>query len=220
MSDRPALDDAIPRPAGFSTPAARLDPVRQEVAATAARLIAESGLDYASAKRKAVQVLFATGSVPRGGVPDTAEIDAALREHLDLFDDDHPARVRRMREAALSLMAVLADCRPYLTGGVWKGIVAEHAPIHLQAFVDDAKDVQIGLLNRGLRVEVGEAPHFRGNDMRPTVEALAFEWQGEPVVLSLYPRDDLRGALKGVPAERGDAAAVERLLAGHAGVRS
>jgi hypothetical protein len=31
-------------------------------------------------------------------------------------------------------------------------------------------------------------------------------------MLSLYTQDDLRGALRGVPAERGDAAGVARLL--------
>ena len=38
-------------------------------------------------------------------------------------------------------------------------------------------------------------------------------WRGEPVMLSLYPQDDLRGALRGTPAERGDANGVARLLA-------
>jgi hypothetical protein len=37
-------------------------------------------------------------------------------------------------------------------------------------------------------------------------------WRGEPVMLSLYPFDDLRGALRGVPSERGDASCVARLL--------
>ena len=49
------------------------------------------------------------------------------------------------------------------------------------------------------------------------IEALMTTWRGEPVLLSLYPLDDLRGALRGTPAERGDAAGVERLLAGTPG---
>lgn len=204
--------DPIPRPPGTGRPAPSADPVRREVALATARLVAEAGLDYGSAKRRAIDELFEGGSVPRGALPDTAEIDDALREHLALFDDGHPARVARMRAVALALMQRLAAFQPYLTGAVWKGIVAEHAPIHIQLFHDDVKDVEIRLLNEGLQFEAGEVPHFRAGPGRTDVEALTMTWRDEPVLLSLYASDDLRGALRGVPSERGDADAVERLL--------
>jgi hypothetical protein len=204
--------EPIPRPPGSSGAVPAADPLRREVALAAARWVAEAGLDYGSAKRRAVDELFDGGSVPRGALPDTAEIDEALREHLALFDDGHPARVARMRGVALALMRRLEEFRPYLTGAVWKGIVADHAPIHIQLFHDDVKDVGIRLLNDGMRFEAGEVPHFRGGPGRSDVEALTMTWRDEPVLLSLYGSDDLRGALRGVPAERGDAEAVERLL--------
>jgi hypothetical protein len=217
MPERPCAPpfptDPVPRPPGTPEATAAGDPLRLEIAAAAARLIADGGLDYGSAKRKAVQQLLDGDAPPRGAMPDNAEVDAALREHLALFDEDHPARVARMRRVALALMHALADYRPYLTGAVWKGIVAEHAPIHLQLFHDDVKAVAIGLLNDGLDFEVGEVAHFRGDGGRPDVEALMLTWRGEPVMLSLYPQNDLRGALRGVPADRGDAGALERLLA-------
>jgi hypothetical protein len=221
MSDAPAFQDRIPRPPGtpgaFGAPS-RSDPLRQEIAAVAARLIAEAGLDYRSAKRKAAQQVLDDGrgtmsTLPRGALPDNAEVDLALREHLALFDDGHPARVARMRAAALTLMRRLEAFQPYLTGAVWKGIVAEHAPIHLQLFHDDVKDIEMRLLDDGLTFEVGEVPHFRGDGARADIEALMLTWHGEPAMLSLYSQDDLRGALRGVPAERGTAAEVERLLA-------
>ena len=218
MPDAPAFSDRIPRPPGTPDAAPSGDPLRLEIAAIAARLIAETGLDYRSAKRKAAQQAFDDGrsanpAVPRGVMPDNAEVDMALREHLALFDEGHPARVARMRIAALSLMRRLEAFRPYLTGAVWKGIVAEHAPIHLQLFHDDSKDVAMRLLDDGIDFEVGEVPHFRGDGARAEVEALMLTWRGEPVMLSLYPQDDLRGALRGVPADRGTAAEVERMLA-------
>jgi hypothetical protein len=210
----PSPPDPIPRPPGTpAVPPGGGDPLRREIAVAAARLIADGGLDYGSAKRKAVQQLLDGDAPPRGAMPDNGEVDEALREHLALFDDGHPARVARMRRVALALMRELADYGPYLTGAVWKGIVSEHAPIHLQLFHDDVKDVEMRLLNDGVDFEVGEVPHFRGDGGRGDVEALMTTWRGEPVMLSLYPRDDLRGALRGVPAERGDAAGVERLLA-------
>jgi hypothetical protein len=207
---------AIPRPAGLDAALrdalADADPARRELADAAARWVADGGLDYGSAKRRAVLDRYGhERAAPRGALPDNLAIDAALDEHLALFDDEHAARVQRMRGTALALMRRLQAYAPYLTGAVWKGIVAEHAPIHLQLFHDDTKDVQASLIDDGIDFRADELPHLRGDGQR-RVEALGFEWQGEPVVLSLYRHDDLRGALRGVPAERGDAETVARLI--------
>jgi hypothetical protein len=179
--------------------------LRREIAATAAGLIADGGLDYASAKRKAARQLLGDSGSTKASMPDNDEVDAALREHLTLFDDDHAPRVARRRQAAAALMRRLAAFRPFVTGAVWKGIVAEHAPIHLQLFYDNPKDVAIHLLNDGIRFDVETTPHFR-DPRRDDVEALVFWWHDEPVLLSLYDEDDLRGALRAgaAGAERGD----------------
>ncbi len=185
--------------------------LRREIAAVAARLVADSGLDYASAKRKAARQILGRESDARGRMPDNDEVDAALLEHLTLFDDEHDARVARRRRAAVSLMMLLEPFAPYLTGGVWKGIVAEHAPIHVQVFHDNAKEVEIALLDARVAFEVGELPHLGGVG---EVEALGFDWRGEPVIVSLYETDAVRAGQRtrgGVP-ERGDLAAVRRLL--------
>jgi hypothetical protein len=187
-----------------------VEALRGEVAATAARLIAEGGLDYASAKQKAVRQVFGASGVPRGVMPDNEAIDEALREHLDLFDPQHGARLTRRREVAIDLMEKLAPFRPYLTGAVWKGVVAEHAPIHLQLFHDNPKDVEIELLNRGVSFEVGTMPSFRQASV--DVETISFWYRREPVLLSLYAEDDLRGALRAATGDlpqRGDRAALQ-----------
>ncbi|MEK9720525.1 MAG: UDP-N-acetylmuramate--alanine ligase [Quisquiliibacterium sp.] len=183
---------------------------RREIAALAARLIADSGLDYRSAKARAVRELFGTRP-PRGAVPDNDLVDEALREHLELFDQEHPARVKRLREVALDLMDKLAQFRPLVTGAAWKGIVAEHAPLHLQVFHENPKEVQYWLLDRNIRFEVDLIEHFRARDQ---VEALMFEWRGESVLLSVYGYDDLRGALKpgASGAQRGDREALEKKM--------
>ena len=175
---------------------------RQEVAAIAARLIADAGLDYRSAKARAARELFGNRA-PRGAIPDNDEVDEALREHLELFDDEHPARVQRLRRVALDLMDKLEQFRPFVTGAAWKGIAAEHAPVHLQLFHDNPKEVEYWLLDRKIAFDVDTIEHFHGRD---DVEELMFEWQGEAVLLSLYDYDDLRGALKAGPrgAQRGD----------------
>lgn len=191
------------------------DSLRLEIAAAAARLIADSGLDYGAAKLKAARQVLGGASAPRGAMPDSDEIDHALREHLELFDPDHGERLARRREVAVEWMTRLAHFQPYLTGAVWKGICADHAPIHLQLFHDNAKEVEMQLLDDRLRFDVATLPHFR--DPRESVEALAFEWRGEPVLLSLYSVDDLRGALRRGPsgvAERGDLGALRERMEG------
>lgn len=186
--------------------------LRQAIAAAAARLIADDGLDYGSAKQKAAREVAGGDRLPRNTLPDNDEIDTALREHLALFDDAHPARLARMRAVALELMRALADFQPMATGAVWKGIATEHAPIHLQLFHDNPKDVEIALLNEGVDFEVSTVPHFRSGT---GVEAIGFWLDDAPVLLSLYAHDDLRGALRSGPdgAERGDRAALLERLA-------
>lgn len=186
---------------------------RREIAVMAAQLIADSALDYREAKRKAARELFGD-DVPRAVMPDNDEIDDALREHLDLFDGTgHAQRVAAMRAAALVLMERLAQFDPHVTGAAWKGIVAEHAMLHLQLFSDSGKEVAIHLLNAGIEPDATEAPHFRGQG---TVEALVFDYRGVPVLLSLYDRDELRGALRpgrqGSP-ERGTRAQLAAMVA-------
>lgn len=183
------------------------DGLRREIAAVAARLIADGGLDYGSAKSKAARELCG-GRAPKGSLPDNDELDQALREHLELFDEGHAARVARMRSKAAALMEQLAAFHPLVTGGVWKGIVTEHAPIHLQLFHDNGKEVHYWLLDHRIDFDSDSVPHFRGQG---EIEAVGFDWQGEPVMLSIYRTDDLRGALRagsGQQPDRGDRAAL------------
>jgi hypothetical protein len=190
------------------------DELRQEVAAVAARLVAESGLDYRSARQKAARQVFGGQTIPRNAVPDDETLEDALREHLALFDPGHAQRLVRRRRVALEWMAVLEPYRPLATGAVWRGLATEQAPIHLQLFHDDPKEIEIELLNRGVRFEVSELPAWRGRD--GTVEALSFIWRGEPVLLSLHDSQALRGALHRDAqgrADRGDRAALLELFA-------
>ncbi len=199
--------------AAMDSPAGARDALRREIAALAARLIADSGLDYGDAKSKAARQVLGEGRIPRNAMPDNDEVDDALREHLALFDDAHPARLARMRRIALAWMDRLADFHPLATGAVWKGIASEHVPIHLQLFADDPKAVAFRLLDAGVDYDVTTVPHFR----RPAdeVEALVFHAHGEPVLLSLYAHDDLRGALRAVDGRvpRGDRDALAALAA-------
>lgn len=182
--------------------------LREEVAATAAQLIADAGLDYGAAKRKAIQIVFGSQQAPRNAMPGNDEIDHALLEHLTLFDEAHDARVRRRREAALELMTLLEAYDLQITGAVWKGIVTEQAAIHLQAFHDNGKEIMLRLLDLGIAVTPVMLPHLKGSG---EVEAMTFWWRNEPVILAAYDAREYRAAPRSPGAqgaERGSRAAL------------
>ena len=167
------------------------DGLRAEIAAAAARMIAEDGSDYGSAKRKAAKQILGDNKVPGDLLPDNSEIEDDVRIYNELFfGDTQPARLLHLRRLALRLMEDLAQFKPHLTGAVLNGTAGEHSDIHLQLFADSAKDVEIYLLNKNVNFEVSESAHFA--DRNKTVEVVSFMWQKEGVHLALYEHDDMR----------------------------
>ncbi|HKU00511.1 MAG TPA: UDP-N-acetylmuramate--alanine ligase [Paraburkholderia sp.] len=173
---------------------------REEIAIAAARLIAEDGLDYATAKRKAARQVVGDTRIEGAWLPDNDQIEDEIREYQALFQGEHqPAILRRLREIALEWMRRLEPFNPFLTGAVLNGTAGEHSDIHLQIFCDNAKDVAIWLLNANVQYDVSETRHFAA---RGYVETFSFMWQPsrdeEPVGIhvALYNTDDLRGAVR------------------------
>lgn len=170
--------------------------MRAEIAATAARMIAQDGADYATARRKAARQVLGVDQPAPNLMPDNMQIEDEVRKYQALFGGPgHAERLRAMRETALQVMDALADFRPYLTGAVLNGTAGEHDDIHLQLFADSAKEVEIFLLNRNVNIEISETPHFKGARHEP-VETVSFLWHKEAVHAELYDFHDLRGALK------------------------
>lgn len=193
--------------------------VREEIAMAAARLIAEEGLDYASAKRKAARQVVGQARVAGEWLPDNDQIEEEIREYQSLFQGDtQPAVLRRLREIALDWMKRLAPFTPYLTGAVLNGTAGEHSDIHLQVFCDNPKEVAIYLLNANVQYDVYETRHFGG---RGDVETLSFLWRARDeetvgIHIALYDTDDLRGAVRADArgrTARAGVGAVEALLA-------
>jgi hypothetical protein len=190
--------------------------LRAEIAARAARLIAEDGADYATAKRKAARLVAGDDPARPNLLPDNAEIEEEVRKYQALFlGDSQPAQLRRLRALALEVMEQLEQFRPYLTGAAMNGTAGEHDDVHLQLFADSAKDVIIFLLDRDVNIEISETPHFKGGRHDP-VETVSFHWRKQQVHAELYEMNDLRGALKpradGRP-QRADINAVRAMLA-------
>ncbi|WP_295995453.1 hypothetical protein [Rugamonas sp.] len=198
-----------------SLPFAEVQLLRAEIAAAAARLIAQDGADYGSAKRKAARQILGESHGNEQLLPDNAQIENEVRLYHALFQaDSQPARLFQLRTVAVQVMEELERFNPFLTGAVLNGTAGPHDDIHLQLFADSAKDVEIYLLNKNLTVDISESPHFKGPRFEP-VETVSFLWRQEGVHAALYDLDDLRGALKarsdGKPL-RADLAGVRALL--------
>lgn len=187
-----------------------------DIAATAARLIVDEGLDYGTAKRRAVHQL---GLPARTRLPDNDEVEAAVREHIALFcADTQPGELQALRRLALDWMERLPTFRPYLTGAVWHGTATRLNDVFLSLFCDDPKSAELALINQGVAFEVGRTTGFRGD----LVDVLSIHAVCVPLQVSVgvhllvYDADHVRGALKADAQgrkPRGDAAAVRALLA-------
>lgn len=173
---------------------------RARIAAAAARLMAEDGIDdFALAKRKAAKQL---GVVDAQALPGNDEIEAELQEYLALYQaEEHPQRIAELREIALGAMRALERFNPYLTGPVLKGIAGPYAEIELQLFPDSVKEVEIFLLDRNLTYDTREGRRYAGDRAR-AVSVLSLTWDGAPLRLSIFDPRDERVALKTSQAGR------------------
>ena len=190
--------------------------LRAQIAANAARLVAQEGADYATARRKAARQVVGVDQPAPNLMPDNIQIEEEVRKYLALFGVPGQAeRLALLRSTALQVMDALADFHPYLTGAALNGTAGEHDDIHLQLFADSAKEVEIFLLNRNVNIEISETPHFRGGRHDP-VETVSFMWHKETIHAELYDNHDLRGALKPRSdgrLQRVDAAGLRALMA-------
>lgn len=186
--------------------------LRREIAALAARMIAEDGIsDYGFAKRKAARQL---GAVNADELPNNAEIEAEVRTYLSVFqDEEHLERQLAMRLAAVEIMRELQPFRPYLTGAVLEGTAGRYSEIEIDLFPESAKEVEIFFLNNSVTYEHREP---RRNQPDAPEAILVFDWDDIPVKLRIYSPDIERLTRRGPHGtrqmERARLAAVEALI--------
>lgn len=192
-----------------------MDSLKSEIAATAARMVVEEGLEYGPAKRRAIKQL---GLNARSALPDNEAVEDSVRDYIALFcADTQPAELAALRKLALTWMERLAQFRPYLGGAVWHGTATRLSDICIQLFCDDSKSAEIALIENGVAYEARTVTGLHGE----AVEALSLSAMsrelGEAVGvhLMIYDHDDVRGALRPDArgrSPRGDIAAVRALL--------
>ena len=186
-----------------------------EIAAAAARLIVEDGMEYGPAKRRAARDLIGG----RRGVelPGNEVVEDEVRAYIELFcADSQPAELAALRRIAATWMERLAAFRPYLSGAVWRGTATRRSSILIDLFCDDSKAAEIALIDQRVDYEVSSREGLRGGEVDVLNLMVAAPELGGPVhiALAVHDWDDLRGALRPDPRGRpwrGDLAALRAL---------
>lgn len=179
----------------------RTDGCRAEIAASAARLVVQDGLDYGPAKRQAAHLL---GLPARVALPDNLEVEDAVFEYIALFcPDTQRQELAALRALAVRWMERLQPFRPYLCASVWHGSATRNSDLRIELFCDDAKSAELALIDMRVRYTPQTVTGWGGE----TVEALCVMDRcpgiDAPVAVHLlvYDHDQLRGALR--PDARG-----------------
>lgn len=170
------------------------DDTRSAIAAHAARLMVQDGIeDYGLAKRKAARQL---GMPDARRLPNNDEIDAARREYQEIYrGEDQGRRIQALRGLALQAMRELAAFDPHLTGSVLSGMAGPYAVIQLQLFADNAKAVELFLIDRKVSYKTGQARLYVGHE--PRVSPLFIIPGGEAEIeLTVFETRDLRSPLR------------------------
>jgi len=192
-----------------------MDMSKREIAAAAARLVVEEGLEYGPAKRRALRDL---GLPQRTALPNNDEVEAEVREYIALYcADTQPGELRALRELALQWMERMAPFRPHVGGAVWHGTATRLSDIYIQLFCDDSKSAEIALIDHHVDYEPRMVTGFHGEQVEALSVHAVSRALGEEIGVHLlvYDLDDLRGALKPDAqgrAPRGDLTALRRLI--------
>ena len=136
----------------------------------AAEAAAEGVPDWSEARRRLAEEYEITSSAQ---LPDDDAIESALREHYAIFDPKgHAERLLELRRAALIVMKEVSDYKPLLIRGVLNGCADKYSDIYIAVECDDAKSLEIDLIDREIEIEV--LPNERPEKNEP-VEEIIFE---------------------------------------------
>jgi len=189
--------------------------IQDEIAAVAARLVVEEGLDFGSAKRKALAQM----DLPeRSVLPDNGLLERAVEEYIAVFcPEEQASELHALRLLAARWMRRLQAFKPFLSGAVWSGIATRRSDIYLQLFCEDSKMTEIELINLKIQFSPRRVKGLLGDPVDTLSIHAWSEELGEDIGLHLmvYDLDHLRQAPKSDARGRrlrGDLQAVEQLI--------
>jgi len=193
----------------------KLQLIRTQVAAEAARIIATEGLyDFHAAKRKAAERI---GMNERLALPSNLEVQEALLSYQNLYGgQQHQSNLQRLRLAALEAMRLLENYSPRLTGPVLDGSAGQHSRVSLQVFCDAAETLVFDFLEQGLPFRQEQKRMRLGDRNYQIVPVFLIEVSGCIIELLVLDKVNLRqpppSPIDGRPQQRANMADLRRML--------
>lgn len=192
------------------------DQIRQHIAETAARIMAEEGVsDFHAAKRKAADRL----GVPESKhLPGNDEVHNALQLYLQLFHSGQLAQnLQRLRRHAAEGMRFLAKFDSRLVGSVLSGTVTATTEIQLHITADSSEEVGLWLDEHQIPYEQSDRRLRFGGDRYETFPVYRFTADEIAIELCIFDRRNGREAplspVDGRPMKRASLREVESLVA-------
>ena len=189
--------------------------MRTRLAQEAAHILVDSGNnDYYAAKRKAALHL---GSVDTRNMPSNAEIETALQEYQRIFRaDSQPQVLRELRKAAIHAMQFFNDFKPRLVGNVLSGSADQYSKVTLHLIASTVEDVDLYLVHHNIPFKTGEKRVRYNAEEYKTIPAYQFLAESTAIEILIFLEDGPHQAplssVDGRPMQRGDIAAVQKLL--------
>jgi hypothetical protein len=188
-----------------------------ELAQLSARHIAEEGLTYGQAKRKAAKQCGV--GEHNAAMPSNEAIEQALREYLNEFQaDTQPSELSNLRKLAITWIENLCaldstnglnePCKALAVGAVVNGTANEHSAVHIQVFTDEFKALEMALLDAGIELEFTEKK--LDGKIYPVLVA---QDEGIPIALTVIPRHRFVEPKKTTPRSVAQTATAQQLQA-------
>jgi len=193
----------------------KLNQIRREVAAEAARIIATEGQgNYHLAKKKAAERV---GISQRLALPSNLEVQEALQDYQRLYGgEEHSKHLELLRTEAMDIMAFLSEFSPRLVGPVLDGTASKHSRISFHVFCEEPEILLLFFLENGMPF-TQEQRQIRWHDgSYKTIQLLLIEKNGVTAELAVFSQKDIRQAppspIDGRPQRRASLLDLECML--------
>ena len=154
------------------------------IAAEAANIVLEKGIDIESAKREACSKF---GISDKKKMPKDQEIQALLRERSEIFSyqeikQEH--EIKEISQIAIKAMQLFTDFRPKITGALLDGIYHHGSCIELHLFANTIEEVERQLIDRTIPFELTERKLKAGKNNWEIFYLISF-YAGEELIEAL-----------------------------------
>ena len=189
--------------------------IRQRITAEAARIMSAEGVnDFQTAKRKAASRL---NVVNAKHLPSNEEIEAALREYLQLFHARRSAAtLQRLRQLALEAMQFFGDFQPRLVGPVLSGTVTPESAIQLHVCADTTEEIGLLLGEHNIPYDEKDKRMRYGGERQENCPMYRFTVDACVIEVYVFRREAMREAplspVDGRPMKRASLKELKALL--------